>query len=278
MNLGSPKKVRVPLNPVKKLPLGRGGNENRSPVKNKALDSHKKKPPSQKACSRSTALLQSQKGSSRTNDSGELPIQDTLTVPNDSPVTKSAETSPGMSDIMAASRPSRRQRAVVSYAEPNLRDKMRRPTKELIDAVGSDGSRRSSSFQLVRESSGEDSDNFRKTGVIPRPPSVGNLPADLALAEQVTDLLAKDDSSGQLSVAISRRRQSRRHSSNPKSTACDASPLDVDAMNGSPRGHKSPSTIGLQLNCDESTEWKSAMDASLPRETRVAARRKSMMV
>ncbi|KXH69290.1 shugoshin [Colletotrichum salicis] len=33
------------------------------------------------------------------------------------------------------SRPSRRARASVSYAEPNLRDKMRRPTKELYDAV-----------------------------------------------------------------------------------------------------------------------------------------------
>ena len=32
-------------------------------------------------------------------------------------------------------RPSRRARAAVSYAEPSLRDKMRRPTKELVDAV-----------------------------------------------------------------------------------------------------------------------------------------------
>jgi len=35
-------------------------------------------------------------------------------------------------------RPSRRARPAVSYAEPNLRDKMRRPTKELIDAVSKD--------------------------------------------------------------------------------------------------------------------------------------------
>lgn len=34
-------------------------------------------------------------------------------------------------------RPGRRARASVSYAEPNLRDKMRRPTKELVDAVTS---------------------------------------------------------------------------------------------------------------------------------------------
>ncbi|EAW07956.1 shugoshin family protein [Aspergillus clavatus NRRL 1] len=33
------------------------------------------------------------------------------------------------------SRPTRRQRSVVSYAEPNLRDKMRRPTNEFVPAV-----------------------------------------------------------------------------------------------------------------------------------------------
>ncbi|GAB1313325.1 hypothetical protein MFIFM68171_03535 [Madurella fahalii] len=37
------------------------------------------------------------------------------------------------------SRPSRRARAAISYAEPNLRDKMRRPTKELFDAVSGEG-------------------------------------------------------------------------------------------------------------------------------------------
>lgn len=33
-------------------------------------------------------------------------------------------------------RASRRQRGAISYTEPNLRDKMRRPTKDLVDAVG----------------------------------------------------------------------------------------------------------------------------------------------
>ncbi|KAL2021176.1 hypothetical protein VTK56DRAFT_7482 [Thermocarpiscus australiensis] len=37
------------------------------------------------------------------------------------------------------SRPSRRARVPISYAEPNLRDKMRRPTKELFDAVSGEG-------------------------------------------------------------------------------------------------------------------------------------------
>lgn len=35
-------------------------------------------------------------------------------------------------------RGTRRPRGSVSYAEPNLRDKMRRPTKELVDAVGAE--------------------------------------------------------------------------------------------------------------------------------------------
>lgn len=40
---------------------------------------------------------------------------------------------------MEGQRPSRRARGSVSYAEPNLRDKMRRPTKELVDAVTGEG-------------------------------------------------------------------------------------------------------------------------------------------
>lgn len=40
-----------------------------------------------------------------------------------------------ISSMGETSRPSRRNRAAVSYVEPNLRDKMRRPTKELYDAV-----------------------------------------------------------------------------------------------------------------------------------------------
>jgi hypothetical protein len=47
----------------------------------------------------------------------------------------------------APSRPSRRQKSVVSYAEPNLRDKMRRPTGDFTDAVGNRIPRRSSSCQ-----------------------------------------------------------------------------------------------------------------------------------
>ncbi|KAL4896341.1 hypothetical protein BDV59DRAFT_133069 [Aspergillus ambiguus] len=49
-------------------------------------------------------------------------------------------------------RPSRRQRAIVSYAEPNLRAKMRRPTSEFIAAVGDGQVRRASGSQPPRKS------------------------------------------------------------------------------------------------------------------------------
>ncbi|KAI7977275.1 hypothetical protein EIK77_004691 [Talaromyces pinophilus] len=55
---------------------------------------------------------------------------------------------PAVTDSMPlpglGSRPSRRARGAVSYAEPNLRDKMRRATNELVDAVMIAGGRRTS--------------------------------------------------------------------------------------------------------------------------------------
>lgn len=55
-----------------------------------------------------------------------------------------------------AIRPSRRARAAVSYAEPNLRDKMRRPTKELFDAVSGEGKFRHRTSINIKEESKED--------------------------------------------------------------------------------------------------------------------------
>jgi hypothetical protein len=69
---------------------------------------------------------------------------------------------------MSNARPSRRQRAVVSYAEPNLRDKMRRSTNELGPAVGKDNARRSSSqTESVRDQrhNDETTQKSRKSGV-----------------------------------------------------------------------------------------------------------------
>lgn len=57
------------------------------------------------------------------------------------------------------SRPSRRSRGSISYAEPNLRDKMRRPTKELVDAVSGDARFRRASksdLDIAKESCSEE--------------------------------------------------------------------------------------------------------------------------
>lgn len=74
------------------------------------------------------------------------PSADPGIVSPSTPETKSTFDNPGDTpppvDISVhgeTSRPSRRVRASISYAEPSLRDKMRRPTKELFDAVSGEG-------------------------------------------------------------------------------------------------------------------------------------------
>ncbi|KUI58757.1 Shugoshin [Cytospora mali] len=83
----------------------------------------------------------------------ETPSADPGHVYPDTPETRSAPDNPrdtpppaDISSYGETSRPSRRARASVSYAEPNLRDKMRRPTKELLDAVSGEGKYRRSSM------------------------------------------------------------------------------------------------------------------------------------
>lgn len=50
-----------------------------------------------------------------------------------------------------AQRPSRRARGGVSYAEPNLRDKMRRPTKDLVDAVSKEEKAQRAALKLEED-------------------------------------------------------------------------------------------------------------------------------
>ncbi|KAE8321026.1 hypothetical protein BDV39DRAFT_25038 [Aspergillus sergii] len=66
----------------------------------------------------------------------------------------------------ASSRPTRRQRSVVSYAEPNLRDKMRRPTDEFIAAVGGDHHPRRTSGSISGRTTSNDEFDERKGGKI----------------------------------------------------------------------------------------------------------------
>ena len=60
-----------------------------------------------------------------------------------------------------AARPSRRARGAVSYAEPNLRDKMRRPGKELVDAVGADAKSSRISMSHLDENANSTSDRVK---------------------------------------------------------------------------------------------------------------------
>lgn len=68
----------------------------------------------------------------------------------DTSLPQSHDASTESNTVSVASRPSRRPRGAVSYTEPNLRDKMRRPTDEFVDAVGGDRFRRAPSSRPVR--------------------------------------------------------------------------------------------------------------------------------
>ncbi|KAL8877242.1 MAG: hypothetical protein Q9198_004705 [Flavoplaca austrocitrina] len=80
-------------------------------------------------------------------------------------------------------RSSRRQRGSVSYAEPNLRDKMRRPTKELVDAVAAE-ERLQQRKNLKAEAEGEDTEavvtgeaaSKMRTVVIKKEPTDDDVP------------------------------------------------------------------------------------------------------
>ncbi|KAL7962398.1 hypothetical protein V8C34DRAFT_270218 [Trichoderma compactum] len=120
-----------------------------------------------------------------------------------SPGSLAADVSPGESrgdtpppsDISSSgetSRPSRRNRTTISYTEPNLRAKMRRPTKELFDAVTGEGkyARRISNYESAlpestkskREMAVSDIDNNQSS-----PLAAKHLATDVLLSSVVTE-------------------------------------------------------------------------------------------
>jgi hypothetical protein len=288
--------MRASLNSDKKVLSRPGTNENTSsPQKPKAIDI-----PSGGTLNQKPRVARLGLGSQKPKRSGR-PIEteghlDVESIPllKDSPVAKAGDQPFGMSDMSAASRPSRRRGAVVSYAEPNLRDKMRRPSKTMLDAVAGAGPRRSSSFQLARDSLGNEVE-ASQSGSSPHPSLNMTRSAD-----QAADPFSQDGTSDQLLATVSRRRRkvsssakdldydhpssmstsgasnlndlstalreklgtsgpSRRHSSNPKSSTRDTLRGEADVAS----------------DLDSSFE---ADDIVSRRETRVAARRRSMMV
>ncbi|KAJ5494773.1 hypothetical protein N7463_010860 [Penicillium fimorum] len=303
-NLGSPKKARMSSYPDSKL-LQRPtkGDENKnSPQKAKDIEKLGGKTVNQK--SRVARITPSNKEKRTSRPAPPQLEEQASRQPALSPHPNAMNT-----EEESATRPSRRRGAVVSYAEPNLRDKMRRPTKEMIDAVAL-GSRRSSRFQAGRESLDGEGGHTQPHG---------SLPADFTLAAQSSDLFSVDGSSEQLLAMVSRRkrkvsstpendseaghpssdlkkeiedsladisaqvsqeplnsrRQTRRHSSNPRSTTADMAQYEVDQA-------EPQSPIGDSLEDEDSFgpgPNGSTMDTShVRRGQRVAARRKSMMV
>lgn len=294
-NLGSPKKMRASVNSDKKVLPRPGTNENTSsPQKPKAIDIHNGGSLNQKPRVARLGLgSQKPKRSGRPIETDDHLDAESIPLSKDSPVAKAGDQPFGMADMSAASRPSRRRGAVVSYAEPNLRDKMRRPSKTMLDAVAGAGPRRSSSFQLARDSLGNEVE-ASQSSTNPRPSSDATRSAD-----QAADPFGQDGTSDQLLATVSRRRRkvsssakdldehpssmslsdtsdlndlstalreklgtrgpSRRHSSNPKSSIRDTLRGEAD----------------IASDLDSSFE---ADDMVSRRETRVAARRRSMMV
>ncbi|KAI0181389.1 hypothetical protein GGR52DRAFT_33969 [Hypoxylon sp. FL1284] len=96
---------------------------------------------------------------------------------------------PPPTDISARGETSRgrRARAAVSYAEPNLRDKMRRPTKQLLDAVSGEGKhiRRASQSKRDELPSGPSSVKSEE-----KPESWKDLPSAQEASKHASDVMA----------------------------------------------------------------------------------------
>ncbi|KAJ5086298.1 hypothetical protein NUU61_007605 [Penicillium alfredii] len=337
-NLGSPKKSRSSLarNHKASRPVSENGDNTASSEKCKDIEKHDNSVTQKARRPGPGHVSHKQKRASRSDK--DEPIQSQPTFPHEISAVQTQQPIPEVSGVSAASRPSRRQRGVVSYAEPNLRDKMRRPTKNMIDAVAGDRSRRSSSFQPGQEGDAEEAqwdDQMRIGNSLGR--SSGKLPADLALADHGSDIFCNDSTSEQYLKMVSQRkrkvsstikdngtynmptedanggtgatgidvdaslaslsakssketsgsrRQTRRHSSNPRATgptvssqdAMDQDEAQATIWTNSSTG-MSTSFLPVECSPEEEELQDSAIDAShMRRGHRVAARRKSMML
>ncbi|KAJ5112969.1 hypothetical protein N7456_001503 [Penicillium angulare] len=280
-NLNSPSKARASLQSDNKISQPLGRNENAVSLqkpKGKGLN---------QAARRPRSVLDTQK-EKRSQVFVETDQQHEPAPPHSKHLFMMQEDAmASTSDDMSASRTSRRRGAVVSYAEPNLRAKMRRPTTDMIDAVGKNGARRSSSFLMEGLDEASDIQEGERPAVSPYPTTKGeDDSSDLVLTQKTAIIPSKDEASDQLAGTVSRRRQSRRHSSNPKGATYDSSSRkdtidteDSSVWNLSPvTASKYSAQTDGSFETDDFTWNKSTVDNTTRRETRVAARRRSMMV
>ena len=206
------------------------------------------------------------------------------------------------SDILnAQSRPTRRRGTVVSYAEPNLRDKMRRPTSEFADAVMDGRSRRASNSQSSSIVASDGNEGDKTGGASSKRDSHGsdiiggdsNCPS---VPEQSMSMEIENDHLGAPS-SKSAIRKTRRHSSNPRTPSQNSAGSTTEESQYSPsqiysRG-VADSTVSKQrdgsdrrvLETDSYMQPGSAQSTTQELGTkqsrrghRVATRRKSMMV
>lgn len=181
------------------------------------------------------------------------------------------------------SRPSRRNRTTVSYAEPNLRDKMRRPTKELVDAVVD---RRSSQLDLISRDSLNTKHSDSDASADPEP---GSIPAS-PLAKKAAAAAAEFDDS--LKLVDKRKRSSAvpikfavviddQVASQDVSSESISTDVDVyDVTDSSPQPKKQPEARRKPGSGKSSRRFSSAVeneDGSTTKE-RMSSRRRSMMV
>lgn len=152
VNLNSPKKARAALLSDVKLEYARNlraGEEAPSLLQSKAV-----KVPNRTSSEEAYPASQVQ-GTESLNSQQESTADKTAKSSTDE------SDSQGVSDLHGApTRATRRHRPVISYALPNLRDKMRRPTKELVDAVGGDHCRRNSSYQPAHSQLADEDERF----------------------------------------------------------------------------------------------------------------------
>lgn len=139
----------------------------------------------------------------------EIPVeQDIFSRPLSRPPTRTEpRETPPVQDVASqeeSSRPSRRSRPSVSYAEPNLRVKMRRPTSEFVDAVAADAQPDSvikiedQSTRPVKVKTEPESENQRKTA-----------PVDLSSGVEKTPVKAKAPTADPLPSSITTHRKRR---------------------------------------------------------------------
>lgn len=104
-------------------------------------------------------------------------------------------TTPG--ELGGTSRSTRRPRNIVSYVEPNLKAKMRRPTKEFVDAIAEDRFRRTSNPQIEKGSAGHGEERCVSTAGIE---AEGSIAVNFVNSKH--EALQRKSSNGQLPETV----------------------------------------------------------------------------